>query len=86
MQSLSAPGIALSIWKTHQLPILKEAGQELLDLSRTLDPEFRAAYHGGIVDVYWPHLQGGYYYDVNSLYPTAILRTMPVIGGLLQLA
>jgi hypothetical protein len=31
------------------------------------------------VDVYRPHLQGGgYYYDVNSLYPTAMLQAMPV--------
>ena len=36
-------------------------------------------YHGGIVDVYRPHLIGeGYYYDVNSLYPTAMCRAMPV--------
>jgi len=31
------------------------------------------------VDVYKPHLIGqGYYYDVNSLYPTAMCRAMPV--------
>ena len=49
------------------------------DLSRNMDTSFRPAYHGGIVDVYRSHLQGeGYYYDVNSLYPTAMLRPMPV--------
>jgi hypothetical protein len=48
-------------------------------LKQPLDPTFRAAYHGGIVDVYQPHLLGqGYYYDVNSLYPTAMCRPMPV--------
>ena len=32
------------------------------------------------MDVYRPHLvdQTGYYYDVNSLYPTAMCRPMPV--------
>jgi DNA polymerase elongation subunit (family B) len=39
----------------------------------------RGGYCGGIVDVYRPHLEGvGYYYDVNSLYPTAMCKTMPV--------
>ena len=43
------------------------------------EPKLRGAYLGGIVDVYRPHLLGeGYYYDVNSLYPTAMCRPMPV--------
>jgi len=59
------------------LPGLIEAGTPLYDLSKG-DP-FRDAYHGGIVEVYRPHLKGaGYYYDVNSLYPTAMCRPMPV--------
>jgi hypothetical protein len=50
-----------------------------LCLSKNLDPIFRAGYYGGIVDVYRPHLVGeGYSYDVNSLYPTAMLRPMLV--------
>lgn len=49
------------------------------DLSKSLDDHFRGAYHGGIVDVYRPHLVGqGYYYDVNTLYPTAMCRPFPV--------
>lgn len=44
-----------------------------------MDSKFREAYLGGIVDVYRPHLQGsGYCYDVNSLYPAAMSKTMPV--------
>lgn len=71
--------MAGSQFKTHQLPLLLKNNQQVLDLSRSLDQGFRAAYHGGIVDVYTPHLQGGgYYYDVNSLYPTAMLQAMPV--------
>jgi hypothetical protein len=76
--NLSAPGIAFKTWKQHQLPNLLMENLKVLDLSRTLDPEFRAAYHGGIVDVYRPHVNKGSYYDVNSLYPTAMLRPMPV--------
>jgi hypothetical protein len=56
------------------LPLLHKDNFKVYDLSRNLDPKFREAYLGGIVDVYRPHLKGqGYYYDVNSLYPTAIL-------------
>lgn len=29
------------------------------DLSRDMDTSFRPAYHGGIVDVYRPHLEDG---------------------------
>ena len=77
---ISAPGTALKIWKTVQLPLLNKDLLKVYDLSRSLDPKFREAYCGGIVDVYRPHLVGqtGYYYDVNSLYPTAMCRPMPV--------
>lgn len=79
LDNLSVPGIAFKTWKTHQLPLLKAQGLCVRDFSRDLDPSFRAAYHGGIVDVYRPHLvEGGYYYDVKSLYPTAMLNPMPV--------
>jgi hypothetical protein len=71
--------VAFKAWKQHQLPQLNSAGLEVHDLSKSLDQHFRGAYHGGIVDVYRPHLKGqGYYYDVNSLYPTAMCRPMPV--------
>lgn len=46
---------------------------------KEIDTKIRESYLGGIVDVYKPHLQGeGYYYDVNSLYPTAMSKSMPV--------
>jgi TolA-binding protein len=76
---LSAPSTAFKIWRTVQLPILNKDLLKVYDLSKTLDSTLRKAYCGGIVDVYRPHLQGvGYYYDVNSLYPTAMTKTMPV--------
>jgi hypothetical protein len=85
IRNLSIPGVAFKVWKQHQLPILIRFEIETIenlkvhDLSHSLDTHFRAAYHGGIVDVYRPHLEGGgYYYDVNSLYPTAMCRLMPV--------
>jgi hypothetical protein len=77
---LSAPSTAFKIWRTVQLPLLKGEGLKVYDLSyKNQGKQLREAYLGGIVDVYRPHLiGGGYYYDVNSLYPTAMTKTMPV--------
>lgn len=61
------------------MPKLHKDNLEVYDLSQTLGNNFRDAYCGGIADVYRPHLMGkGYYYDVNSLYPTAMCNSMPV--------
>jgi hypothetical protein len=78
--NLSIPGISFKVWRQHQLPLLETVeGLKVHDFSKSLDAHFRGAYHGGIVDVYRPHLQvRGYYYDVNSLYPTAMCNPMPV--------
>ena len=79
LHTLSAPSLAFKLWRNQQLPLLIRDGFKVYDLSRTLDSKFRKAYCGGIVDVYKPHLLGeGYYYDVNSLYPTAMCGPMPV--------
>lgn len=74
--NVSAPSTAFKIWRT--LP-KGWKGLHYADFSNTKwDAYLRQSYHGGIVDVYKFHLQGkGYYYDVNSLYPTAMLNYFP---------
>jgi hypothetical protein len=55
--------VAFRAWKQKMLPLLIHNKTPVYDFSKA-DP---AAYHGGIVDVYRPYLEGkGYYYDVNS--------------------
>ncbi|MGG1343888.1 DNA polymerase [Bacillus toyonensis] len=36
---------------------------------RFLEDHVRMAYYGGRTEVFTPHIQSGYHYDVNSLYP-----------------
>ncbi|KAJ3215391.1 hypothetical protein HK099_006383, partial [Clydaea vesicula] len=52
-----------------QIPIVK----------RSFNVDIKQAYYGGHVDVYKPFSSTGkaYYYDINSLYPTAMLKDMP---------
>lgn len=43
-----------------------------------IEKEIRTSYFGGNVDVYLNEINNGYYYDLNSQYPTAMLKDMPI--------
>lgn len=69
---VSASSLSLLIFRTKFLqvpiPILK----------RELDTKIRSSYFGGSSDYYKLHGKNLKYYDVNSLYPKAMLNTMPL--------
>lgn len=45
-----------------------------------MDLFIRKSYRGGVVDVYKPKIENGYYYDVNSLYPYIMSNSHMPIG------
>ena len=47
-------------------------------LTPTVDKNIRKSYFGGATDYYKRYGEKVYYYDVNSLYPFAMLKDMPV--------
>lgn len=67
--------MTLKIFRTDYYNIDKTP---IVNLSKKIDSDIRNSYFGGIVDVYIPVLKDGYYYDINSLYPYAMLNDMPI--------
>jgi DNA polymerase type B, organellar and viral len=51
--------------------------EQMFILPPNIDITIRSAYFGGGTDVYKAYAQNVYYYDVNSLYPYAMLNDMP---------
>jgi hypothetical protein len=49
-------------------------------ISQNMYRDIKKAYYGGLTEVYKPHGQNLYYYDVNSLYPFVALNSMPGIN------
>ena len=70
-----------SIWSSSTLAMkifrLKYLKQSIPTLNKYLDYFIRDSYFGGITDVYKLYGENIYYYDVNSLYPYAMLNPMP---------
>jgi hypothetical protein len=44
--------------------------------------DIKSGYHGGLSDVFKPHLLGGYYYDVVSLYPYIMSKVPMPVGNI----
>ena len=69
---VSLPSLALRIFRLkylkHNIPILNHINDEYV----------RRSYYGGSVDIYKSYARDAYYYDINSLYPSAMLEYMPM--------
>jgi len=70
LKIFSAPSASFRIWRTQQLPLLKNEGLKVYDLSHNLDSELRDSYCGGIVEVLDLNLKQEviHKYDINGLY------------------
>ena len=69
------PSLAYAIYRSNFMK--KEFNIPLIDGSTYTD--LKKAYTGGMVDVYKPTSLGKVFsYDVNSLYPYAMLQDMPL--------
>lgn len=67
------PAISMAIFQTY----FYKTGN-IPNITGMILTNIRKSYYSDIVDVFKPHIFGGFLYDVNSLYPYAMLQDMPV--------
>lgn len=72
MEGLTISSLAMKIFLSkfydNNIPLINKA---------SIYNDIKAAYYGGITEVYKPYGENLYYYDVNSLYPYVALNSMP---------
>nr|CAG8593795.1 2963_t:CDS:2 [Entrophospora candida] len=81
-QNLSIPGSTYKLWQGLENPKLQSQGHDVYKLPRNVSNIIRDSYYGGHVDVYMPYVESNgnftwHHYDVNSLYPYAMLNPLP---------
>lgn len=60
--------IFLNNYYANNLPLIDK---------RSIYEDIKLSYYGGVTEVYKPYGEDLFYYDVNSLYPSAALNPMP---------
>ena len=73
---VTAPKLAVAIYTSNYYT--KSYGDKIKMIRHNIEKDIRSAYFGGNVDVYINKINSGYYYDMNSQYPNAMLNDMPV--------
>ena len=68
------PSLALGVYTSNYMP----EGLGIKMIKGEIEKEIRSSYYGGNVEVYVNEISEGYYYDMNSQYPRAMLNDMPV--------
>lgn len=75
---VSTSSLALKIFRTN---FQKE---DITILSKNIDSFVRQGYYGGATDFYLAKIDNLKYYDVNSLYPFAMTKSIPVNGTIVN--
>lgn len=70
-----APALAMGIFTSGYYD---EKQNKIKVIKGAVEDDIRSSYFGGNVDVFANELSNGYLYDMNSQYPTAMLKDMPV--------
>jgi hypothetical protein len=77
------PGLALSVYTSKYMP--NNLKSQFRMIKGGLENKIRESYFGGNVGVYINKVSNGYYYDMNSQYPKAMLNDMPIGNPTLSL-
>jgi hypothetical protein len=77
------PGLALGIYTSKYFP--NNFTPDLKMVKGGLEKKLRTSYYGGNVEVYVNEICKGYFYDMNSQYPKAMLNDMPEGNPVLSL-
>jgi len=70
------PSLALAAYTSSFIP--SNLISDFKMIKGDLEQEIRSSYFGGNVDVFINKIDKGFYYDMNSQYPKAMLNDMPV--------
>lgn len=73
MDNLTLPSLTIAIFRSNFMEM-----ENIPIITGRTYKNIRASYIGGIVDVYKPRGTNVYTYDVNSLYPYVMTKSMPI--------